>query len=145
MQYVGLQMPSLRRKWWYVCNLYSNNDCIIKKTTPHGQNLTDLSTLGEQIDGKVSGKPRPLYRFLNLRVINRFYFGKEVVINFMSLYWNKLFKYEWAPSWENLFLPYANNKGADQPAHPRSLISAFVFRCLDSKLPLVSTSEISRL
>ena len=27
---------------------------------------------------------------------------------------------------------YANSKGADQPAHPRSLISAFVFRCLDS-------------
>ena len=27
---------------------------------------------------------------------------------------------------------YANNKGADQPAHPRSLISAFVVRCLDS-------------
>ena len=25
-----------------------------------------------------------------------------------------------------------NNKGADQPAHPRSLISAFVVRCLDS-------------
>ena len=23
----------------------------------------------------------------------------------------------WAKSWENLFLPYANNKGADQPAH----------------------------
>ena len=32
----------------------------------------------------------------------------------------------WATSWENLFLPYANNKGADQPAHPHSLISAFV-------------------
>ena len=33
----------------------------------------------------------------------------------------------WAMSWENLFMPYANNKGADQPAHPHSLISAFVF------------------
>ena len=28
-------------------------------------------------------------------------------------------------------MPYANNKGADQPAHPRSLISTFVVRCLD--------------
>ena len=28
---------------------------------------------------------------------------------------------------ENLVLLYANNKGADQTAHPRSLISAFVF------------------
>ena len=26
---------------------------------------------------------------------------------------------------------YANNKGADQPAHRRSLISAFVVRCLE--------------
>ena len=51
----------------------------------------------------------------------------------------------WATSWENLFLPYANNKGADQPAHPHSLISAFVIRCLDSIIPLVSISEISSL
>ena len=45
----------------------------------------------------------------------------------------------------NLFMPYANNKGADQPAHPRSLISAFVVRCLDSIIPLLATAEISRL
>ena len=31
-----------------------------------------------------------------------------------------------------------NNKGTDQPAHPRSLIGAFVVRCLDSIIPLVS-------
>ena len=35
------------------------------------------------------------------------------------------------PLWENLFLPYAN-KGAAQPVHLCSLISAFVIRCLDS-------------
>ena len=35
-------------------------------------------------------------------------------------------------------MPYANNKGADQPAHPRSLISAFVVRCLDRIILLVS-------
>ena len=29
-------------------------------------------------------------------------------------------------------MSYANNKGGDQPAHPRSLISDFVVRCLDS-------------
>ena len=39
---------------------------------------------------------------------------------------------KWATSWENLFMPYANNNGADQPAHPRSVISAFVVRCLDN-------------
>ena len=38
---------------------------------------------------------------------------------------------------------FANNKGADQPAHLRSLISTFAVRCLDSIIPLVSISEIS--
>ena len=42
-------------------------------------------------------------------------------------------------------MPYASNKGADQPAHPRSLIGAFVVRCLDSIIPLVSISEISSI
>ena len=42
-------------------------------------------------------------------------------------------------------MPYANNKGADQPAYPRSLISVFVVRCLDSMIPLVSITEISSL
>ena len=41
--------------------------------------------------------------------------------------------------------PYANNKGADQPALPRSLISAFVVHWLDSIIPPVSISEISSL
>ena len=42
-------------------------------------------------------------------------------------------------------MSYANNEGADQPAHTRSLINAFVIRCLDSIIPLVSISEISSL
>ena len=42
-------------------------------------------------------------------------------------------------------MPYANNKGADQPSHPSSLISTFVVRCLDIIMPLVSIPEISRL
>ena len=41
-------------------------------------------------------------------------------------------------------LPYVNNKGADQPAHPRCLISAFVVRCLDSKIPLLAKSKSSK-
>ena len=40
-------------------------------------------------------------------------------------------------------LSYANNKAADQPAHPHSLISPFVVCSLDSIIPLVSMSEIS--
>ena len=42
-------------------------------------------------------------------------------------------------------MPHVNNKGADQPAHPRSLISAFVVRCLDSIVPILAKSKISRL
>ena len=42
-------------------------------------------------------------------------------------------------------MSYANIKGADQPAHPRSLIRAFIVRCLDSILSLDSIAEISRL
>ena len=37
---------------------------------------------------------------------------------------------------KNLFMPYVDNKGADQPAHRRSLIIAFVVCCLDSIIPL---------
>ena len=32
-------------------------------------------------------------------------------------------------------MPYATNKGADQPAHLHSLISAFVVHFLDSMIP----------
>ena len=39
----------------------------------------------------------------------------------------------------------ANNEGADQPAHSHSLISTFVVRCLDSTTPLVVILKISRL
>ena len=47
----------------------------------------------------------------------------------------------WAISSENLFMLYANNKGADKPAHLHNLISAFVVHII----PLVSISEISSL
>ena len=38
---------------------------------------------------------------------------------------------------------YVNNKGTDQPVHLHSLISVFVFPCLDSIIYLISISEIS--
>ena len=45
--------------------------------------------------------------------------------------WNCHFKgkpknHTWATSWHNLFMPYGNNKGADQPVHLYSLIGIFV-------------------
>ena len=42
-------------------------------------------------------------------------------------------------------MPYANNKEADQSAHPHSLISVFIIRFLCSMLPLVSLSGIASL
>ena len=42
-------------------------------------------------------------------------------------------------------MSYANNKGADQPAYPRSLFRAFVVRWLDSVMSLVSVTKISSL
>ena len=38
-------------------------------------------------------------------------------------------------------MSYANKKGAGQPAHPRSLISAFVVHCLGSMISLDSTAS----
>ena len=60
------------------------------------------------------------------------------IIIIYKLSWQKNTSAEgiWATSWENLFLPDANNKGTDQPEHQcsrmRRLISAFVIRCLDT-------------
>ena len=38
---------------------------------------------------------------------------------------------------------FANDNGADQPAHPRRLISAFVIRLSESIISRLATSEIS--
>ena len=62
-----------------------------------------------------------------------------------SLLWSFNIKQIWPTSWENLFMTYANNKGADQPAHPGSLISTFVVHMLDSILPILAIPEISRV
>ena len=37
---------------------------------------------------------------------------------------------------------FANNTGADQPAHPRNLISAFVIRFLESNICKLATGDI---
>ena len=46
------------------------------------------------------------------------------------------------PTRENLLRGFAINTGADQPAHPRSLISAFVIRILKSIVCKLATGEI---
>ena len=42
-------------------------------------------------------------------------------------------------------MSYANNKDADQPAYPRSLISTFIVRCLDSMICILALTKVSRL
>ena len=49
----------------------------------------------------------------------------------------------WSSTRENLSSGFANNKGADQPAHPCSLINALVFGILESIISKLATSEIS--
>ena len=44
---------------------------------------------------------------------------------------------------ENLILLHAYNKAADQPAQMRSLVSAFVIRSLESRIPKLATGKIS--
>ena len=49
----------------------------------------------------------------------------------------------WASTRENLSSGVSNNKDADQPAHPRSLISAFIIHFSESTIAKLATSENS--
>ena len=49
----------------------------------------------------------------------------------------------YGPQWEKTCLrSFANNKGADQPAHPRSLISAFVIHYLENTVVKLAPCKI---
>ena len=41
------------------------------------------------------------------------------------------------------FMPYANYKDANQPAHPQSLIRGFIVRYLDSKIQIAAKSPLA--
>ena len=71
-------------------------------------------------------------------------------------FWNYLFwsgkrcplhlKVTYGPGHAKMSLmPYANNKGADQPVHPCNLINTFVVRCLNSMICILAISKVSRL
>ena len=52
---------------------------------------------------------------------------KKLVLQEFMQCATEIFTIRYEPGHEKMCLmPYANNKGADQPAHPHSLISAFV-------------------
>ena len=61
----------------------------------------------------------------------------------MSFYWLIFFKVRFGPCCKITCLQgFANNKGADQPARMRSLISTFVIRLLESIIPRLATRGI---
>ena len=49
----------------------------------------------------------------------------------------------WASTRDNLSSGFANNTGAGQPAHLRSLISTFVIHVFESTISKLATSQIS--
>ena len=60
-----------------------------------------------------------------------------------SFVWGRHIIYE--PGHAQMYLiPYAKNKGADQPAHSRSLVSTSVVQCLDSMICILVLSKVLR-
>ena len=49
----------------------------------------------------------------------------------------------WASTPENLYSVFAKIKGTDQPAHPHSLISAFIILLLESIIYKLATNKLS--
>ena len=56
---------------------------------------------------------------------------------------HKLHFYEWASTRKTLSSVIADNKGADQPVHLRSLVSAFGIRLLESIVSKLGTRKFS--
>ena len=52
--------------------------------------------------------------------------GHTAILLVLSCHSSFIIRHKWAKSWENLIMSYVNNKGTDQSAHLRRLISAFV-------------------
>ena len=73
----------------------------------------------------------------------RSYTGEVVLKCSLSHGLAQLFKACIVMSKETCLRGVANNKGAEQPAHPRSLIRAFVIRFLESIICELGTGDIS--
>ena len=72
----------------------------------------------------ISAHPRSLINAFVIRPFQNIISKPVPCILFYILEYKK----KWASTRENLFSGLANNKDAEQLVHPRSLISAFVFR-----------------
>ena len=82
----------------------------------------------------------PLYVIISLRVD----YSLPVSYGFTVNIFYKLCATLFGPRREKTCLQrFANNNGADQPAHSRSVISAFVIRCWESTISKLYSCEIS--
>ena len=80
----------------------------------------------------------------NTLIINNFILGsRKRYIKHFSITEIEIFSITYGPGHaKTCLMSYANNKGADQPAHPRSLISTFVVRYLDSMICILAISNV---
>ena len=107
--------------------------------------------------GKLSGSCRFSYTRRNNRLVHAGYFGLTgllfrltnafslCIFNFVGMHQHKcFFLINWAATRKNLTLLHANNKGVNQPAHPRSMISAFVMPSLPSIIISLDTCKAKK-
>ena len=123
--------------WWHLVEPHGSCPCHSNfvKPPPHHHSHPNIPLL-QQILGGLGALPE---HFQNLIIY--IYWRDYTYTSFTT----KIeFHIIWATSWENLFMPYANNKGADQPVHPHSLVSAFFIHCMDGIIPLLAIAKISR-
>ena len=99
-----------------------NCSCVdrIKKSVPHDNLLSALSK-----PCMPNGDPQDGFFYPTLT---------HMIDSYMGLFHEN-------PSWGGG--GFVNNTGADQPAHPRSLISAFVVHLFESIICKLATGEIS--
>ena len=74
----------------------------------------------------------------------QFQLGTHLMLQ-LCYYFFLAFNFPYGPGHaKTCFMSCASNKGADQLAHPCSLISTFVVRCLDSMICILAISKVSR-
>ena len=67
----------------------------------------------------------------------------SVILIYIQIHVTKIFVIKKAPSRETLIMMHANNKGTDQPAHRRTLISALAISYLESVFVKLASCKVS--
>ena len=132
---------------------------MLKQVQQLSEVLTRVLYINILFECTTKTKPNHTVPVLELLFVSWRFYGSEdkiaVMLSYLQKRWERDKKERMdkrKDRWDKMshvmrkpVLPYANNKVADQPAHPHSLISAFVVHCLDSIIPLLAIAEISRL